>query len=204
VAGIVASTSYGVAKLANIVAVKVCDQNGYCLASDIIAGLQYVVSKATKLKAVVNMSLGVDATDLLDDMVAKTVAAGIPVIVSAGNGKGADACLQSPRRSTAAFAIGAVDNTDAMASFSNAGKCVRMLAPGVDILSAAPNGGTDILSGTSQASPHVAGIAALYMASRTYASVDGVYQDLVGSATGNTVTQLRPNTINLLACSLKQ
>jgi len=203
VAGIAAGVTYGVAKKANIVSVKVCDQNGDCATSDVIAGLQYVLSKAKKLKSIINMSFGVDANDNLDGIVANAVAAGIAVMVSAGNDQG-DSCLNSPRRASAAFAVAAVDNTDTMAGFNDFGKCIRMLAPGVDILSAAPNQGTDIRSGSSQASPHVAGIAALLMASGSYSSVQDVYKDILQRATPKTVQQLKQDTVNLLAYSLKQ
>jgi len=203
VAGIAAGVTYGVAKKANIISVKVCDQNGDCATSDIIAGLQYVISKAKKLKSIINMSFAVDANDNLDSTVVNAVKAGIAVIVSAGNDK-SDSCLNSPRRAKAAFAVAATDNTDAMAGNSDFGKCIKMLAPGVDILSAAPNQGTDIRSGSSAASPHVAGIAALYMASDNYSSIQDVYQDLLQRATPNLIQQLKQDTANLLAYSLKK
>jgi len=201
VAGIAVGSTYGVAKKANVVAVKVCDQYGDCATSDIIAGLQWVLSKAKKLQSVVNMSLGVDASDQLDAMVLSVKNAGIPVIVSAGNGN-TDACIDSPRRSAGAFPVAATDNTDRMMDESNYGKCVKLCAPGVDIVSAAPGGGTDVRQGTSQAAPNVAGIAALYMAASTYASVDAVYSNLQSRATKGAVVSPKPDTANLMAYSL--
>jgi len=200
VAGTIAGATYGLAKSASVHAVKVCDQDGMCNTSDVIAGLQWVVKNAPKFKSVVNISLGLTASQTLDDTVQAAVDAGIAVIVSGGNTSG-DSCLDSPRRSPAAFAIGASGKDDTAADFSNWGKCIRMYAPGVDIVSAAPGGGTDTKSGTSMASPHVCGIAALFLGDRQYTKITDLHRDLVARATPGVVKGVRNDTVNLLAYS---
>lgn len=114
------------------------------------------------MKAVINLSLGGDKFEPLNDAVKSAVANGIVVVVAAGNSK-KDACKYSPASETFAITVGSTDKKDSKSSFSNKGKCLDLWAPGEDIISAENGGGTLTLSGTSMSAPHVAGTAALYL-----------------------------------------
>lgn len=163
VAGSAAGTEYGVAKNAIIHAVRVLDCNGSGSTSSVIKGIDWVTANA-ELPAVANMSLGGGASTSLDDAVTASIEKGIVHVVAAGN-EDQDACDVSPARAAAAITVGASDKKDKRASFSNYGKCVDLFAPGVDITSAWHTGNrkTNTISGTSMASPHVAGVAALIL-----------------------------------------
>ncbi len=155
----------GVAPGVSINSVRVLDSNGYGAASDIVKGIDWVTANAVK-PAVANMSLGGSVQQALDDAVKRSVAKGIFYAIAAGNSN-ADACKQSPARAgggtdNGIMTTAATDKNDAAAWFSNYGRCVDVWAPGVDILSLSPSG-TATMSGTSMASPHVAGAAALYL-----------------------------------------
>lgn len=169
VAGTVGSATYGVAKKAGLVAVKVLDASGSGSISQVIAGLQWVVDDATAKgrigKAVANISLG--ALRLLSSSVntaaAAAVTSGVFLAVAAGNGN-ANAALYSPASEESVCTVGAVDAADARASFSNYGDIVDVWAPGVNIQSTWNNGSTGVISGTSMAAPHVAGLGAYLLA----------------------------------------
>jgi subtilisin family serine protease len=163
----------GVAPGVPLTAVKVLDCNGSGTTSAVIAGVDWVTANARK-PAVANMSLGGSASQALDDAVRRSAASGVVYAIAAGN-SGIDACTQSPARAGAGTANGivttaAVDSAGSEASWSNAGSCVDIWAPGVNILSTKLGGGTTTMSGTSMASPHVAGTAALYLATHPTAS----------------------------------
>jgi subtilisin family serine protease len=161
VAGTVAGRNYGVAKTATVVAVRVLDCAGSGYSSGVVAGINWVTANHPGGPAVINMSLGGGANSAIDAAVNDAVNAGIVVVVAAGN-SAADACSYSPARVPAAITIGATDIRDARASYSNFGSCVDMWAPGTQITSAWISGSsaTNTISGTSMASPHVAGLAA--------------------------------------------
>ena len=161
VAGTVAGRNYGVAKTATIVAVRVLDCTGSGYSSGVVAGINWVTANHPGGPAVINMSLGGGANSAIDSAVTDAVNAGIVVVVAAGNSS-ADACSYSPARVPGAITIGATDVRDARASYSNFGSCVDMWAPGSQITSAWISGSTatNTISGTSMASPHVAGLAA--------------------------------------------
>lgn len=183
VAGTIGGAHWGMAKNVQLVPVRVLDCAGFGSTSGVIAGLDWVASKGVK-PAVVNMSLAGEASNLLDEAVARVVAKGITVVVAAGNFAD-NACNYSPSRATAAFAVGASTSTDARAWFSNTGTCVGVFAPGLLITSAwnTSDTATNTISGTSMASPHVAGLAALYLQAHPGASPAEVVAAIKNSAT---------------------
>ncbi|KAI8817607.1 peptidase S8/S53 domain-containing protein [Fimicolochytrium jonesii] len=165
VAGTIGSKTFGVAKKVSLIAVKVLDARGSGTTSDVIAGIEYVTKEAPKRgrKSVANMSLGGGASTALDRAVQGAIKAGVNFAIAAGN-SGRDACLLSPARVPEAITVAASDKTDHIASFSERGTCVDIIAPGVDITSTWNNGRTNTISGTSMATPHVAGVVALALA----------------------------------------
>lgn len=163
VAGTAVGTVYGVAKKATVHPVRVLGCNGSGSNSGVIAGVDWVAANRI-LPAVANMSLGGGDSAALDTAVQGAIAAGVSFAVAAGNDN-ANACSGSPNKVPAAITVGATTNTDARASYSNFGTCLDLFAPGSNITSAlySNNTGTQVLSGTSMASPHVAGAAALVL-----------------------------------------
>lgn len=167
VAGTIAGSQYGVAKSATVVAVRVLDCNGSGYVSSVIAGINWVVASHPGGPGVINLSLGGGANSALDAAVESAAAAGLVVAVAAGNSS-ADACSFSPARAPSALTIGAIDQNDSRAGYSNTGSCVDLWAPGSAITSAGitGSGSSSTLSGTSMASPHVAGLAARMLQAR--------------------------------------
>jgi subtilisin family serine protease len=188
VAGTVAGKTYGVAKQAKIVSVRVLDCNGSGSYSAIIAGVDWVTKNAVK-PAVANMSLGGSASASLDTAVKNSIASGITYTLAAGNDN-KDACTVSPARQPDAITVGATEPTDARASYSNYGTCVDVFAPGSNILSATKTSDTSSgkMSGTSMATPHVAGIAALYLAANPTWTPAQVRAAMITDATPGKVT----------------
>jgi subtilisin family serine protease len=187
VAGTIAGTTYGLAKGAKIIAVRVLDCQGSGSTESVVAGIDWVTKNAKK-PAVANMSLGGGADDALDAAVKASVGAGVTYAVAAGNDS-ADACQSSPAREPSAITVGATDDQDQRASFSNFGKCVDLFAPGVDITSVGitdPDA-TAKMSGTSMATPHVAGGIALYLADHPDATPADVATALVANSTPDKV-----------------
>ena len=197
VAGTVAGGEYGVAKGADLVGVRVLDCNGSGSYDGVIAGIDWVTDNA-QLPAVANMSLGGGFSQAVNDAVEASVAAGITYAVAAGNDYAADACNSSPASAPSALTVAASDNTDALASFSNIGECVDIIAPGVDITSAWIGGGEDTISGTSMASPHVAGVAALHLGENPDATPAEVGTALTDNAVADAISNPGTGTPNLL------
>jgi len=198
VAGTVGGAYSGVAKGVRLYAVRVMGCDGTGSVSGIIAGIEWV-TKNRSLPAVANMSIAAAVSSALDQAVHNSVAAGVVYAVSAGN-NATDACSQSPAHAPAAITVGASQGDDAQAFFSNYGKCVDLYAPGRYITSAGRASDTSMVmkSGTSMASPHVAGAAALYLAAHPGASSGEVAQALVANATSGVLTALGPGSPNLL------
>ncbi|WP_406193761.1 S8 family peptidase [Kitasatospora sp. NBC_01560] len=190
VAGTVASSVFGVAKAAKIVAVRVLDDDGFGTTEQVVAGIDWVTAHAVR-PAVVNMSLGSEPDPVFDAAVAGSIATGLTYTVAAGNDD-IDAADHSPARVPTALTVGATDADDQRASFSNHGPLVDLFAPGVDIESTqnwSDYGGFGLLmSGTSMAAPHVAGAAALYLSGHPTATPAQVATALTAAATTGAVT----------------
>ncbi|MFJ8160892.1 S8 family peptidase [Streptomyces sp. NPDC096136] len=188
VAGTVAGSTYGVAKKAKIVGVRVLDNNGSGTTAQVVAGIDWVTRNAVK-PAVANMSLGGGADSALDTAVRNSIASGITYGVAAGN-ESTDASTKSPARVAEAITVGATTSTDAKASYSNYGSILDLFAPGSSITSSWGTGdtATNTISGTSMATPHVVGAAALYLAQNPSSTPAQVRDGLVAAATPNVVT----------------
>jgi subtilisin family serine protease len=176
VAGTVGGSTYGVAKKVRLVSVRVLDCKGSGSWSGVIKGIDFVTGDHDPgERAVANMSLGGGVSDAVDAAVRRSIADGVTYVVAAGNGDSAgvaqDACSSSPARVGEAITIGATDKADKKSSWSNFGSCVDFFAPGVDILSAryskTSTNGSTLMSGTSMAAPHTAGVVALYLSGPT-------------------------------------
>ncbi|MCH6162609.1 S8 family peptidase [Streptomyces marispadix] len=207
VAGTTAGATYGVAKGASVVGVRVLNCLGSGSTSGVIAGVDWVTANAAK-PAVANMSLGGSASPSLDDAVKKSISSGVSYAIAAGNGNilglPENACTVSPARVPEAMTVGATDSSDTRASFSNYGSCVDLFAPGVDVTSAWSDSdtATNTISGTSMATPHTAGVAALYLADHPNASPAQVRDALVNNATSDKVRDPRAGSPNKLLHSL--
>ncbi|GAA1531031.1 S8 family peptidase [Nocardioides humi] len=201
VAGTIGGTSKGLAKQARLIAVRVLDCKGSGSTSGVIAGLDWVVAHHQAGRpAVANMSLGGGGSAALDNAVKRVIADGVTMAVAAGN-ENADSCGTSPARVPEALTVAASDRNDARASFSNRGTCVDLFAPGVDITSDWLNGGTSTISGTSMASPHVTGAAALYLSAHPAATPAQVGTAILGATTKGKVTGTEKTCVLLIICS---
>ncbi|MFZ9864001.1 MAG: S8 family serine peptidase [Ilumatobacteraceae bacterium] len=207
VASTAAGTAYGVATSAFIVPVRVLDCNGSGRDADIIQALEYIRTYPLNgRRGVVNMSLGGDPSSMLDAAVANLVAAGFVVVVAAGNDGGdfdpaqRSACNHSPARVPAAITVGATDITDTRAFFSNYGPCLDLFAPGLDITAAAydTTSGSTVKSGTSMASPHAAGAAAIILTSHPTATPAQVAGLMIADAVPNMISDVGESSPNKL------
>ncbi|MFH8369004.1 S8 family peptidase [Streptomyces sp. NPDC018031] len=181
VAGTVGGNTYGVAKGVQLRGVKVLNCQGSGSTSGIVAGFDWVRQNAVK-PAVANASLGGGYSTALNNAATNLANSGVHLAVAAGN-ENQDACNVSPASATGPITVAASDSGDRKASFSNYGSCTDIYAPGVSITSARMGGGSTAMSGTSMASPHVAGVAALYKANHGDASSATVNQWLVANST---------------------
>jgi len=202
VAGTIGGSTYGVAKSSLPRGVRVLNCSGSGSNSGVIAGVDWVRQNFVA-PAVANMSLGGGASSALDTAVNNLSNAGVAIAVAAGNSN-TNACNSSPARAANAITVGATTSTDARASFSNFGSCLDLFAPGQGILSAwiGSTSATRTISGTSMASPHVAGVAALYKQANPSASAATVRNAIVNGATTNVVTNAGTGSPNRLLYSL--
>ena len=198
VAGTVGGTVYGVAKQTTLYPVRVLGCTGSGSNSGVIAGVDWITANHNS-PAVANMSLGGGSSTALDDAVRASVAAGVTYVVAAGNDN-VDACNGSPNRVAEAITVGSTTNTDARSSFSNKGSCVDIFAPGSNITSAwyTSNNATKTISGTSMASPHVAGAAALVLAANPNATPAQVFSAVLNDGVANKLSGIGTGSPNLL------
>ncbi|MFH8715761.1 S8 family peptidase [Streptomyces zaomyceticus] len=198
VAGTIAGTSHGVAKKAKVVAVRVLDDNGSGTTDQVVAGIDWV-TKNHSGPSVANMSLGGGADEALDAAVGRAIASGVTFAVAAGN-ESADAGQGSPSRVPEALTVASSTKDDEQSDFSNFGSVIDLYAPGSDITSAWNDSDTGVktISGTSMASPHVAGAAALYLAANPSATPADTAAALTGAATADAIKNPSSDTANKL------
>ncbi|QKW25919.1 S8 family peptidase [Streptomyces seoulensis] len=194
----VAGSTYGVAKQAKIVAVRVLGNDGSGTTAGVIAGVDWITSHHVA-DSVANVSLGGGASTSLDNAVNNSIASGVTYSIAAGN-SGANAANYSPARVANALTVGATTNSDARASYSNYGSVVDLFAPGSNITAGWNTSDTATYtgSGTSFAAPHVSGAAALYLTAHPGASPATVAAALVNGATGNVLTGIGAGSPNKL------
>ncbi len=191
VAGTVGGSTYGVAKGVSLKAVRVLDCNGSGATSGVIAGIDWVTGNhAAGAPAVANMSLGGGASSAMDQAVNNSIADGVTYAVAAGNSN-TNACNSSPARAAAALTVASTTSSDARSSFSNYGSCVDLFAPGSSITSSwsSSDSATNTISGTSMATPHVAGTAALHLQGATSASPASVSSAILSATTPGKVAE---------------
>jgi len=202
VSGTIGGTTWGVAKQVWLVPVRVLDCTGSGTMSDVIAGIDYVVNSGIR-PAVANLSLNGSLSTALNQAVAAAVAQGVTMVVAAGNSSD-DACRYSPAGEPSAITVAASTRSDAQATYSNFGSCVDIYAPGSSITSdwiSSPTA-TNTLSGTSMATPHVAGVAALALELAPGASPRAIEAFLKANASPNRLSGLGTGSPNLLLFSL--
>ena len=202
VAGTVGGSTYGVAKGVTLHPVRVLDCAGNGTDATVIAGVDWVTANRVT-PAVANMSLGGGASAALDTSIQNLINSGVTVAVAAGNDYGANACNSSPARVADAITVGSTTSTDARSDFSNIGTCLDLFAPGSSITSSwyTSDTATNNISGTSMATPHVAGVAALYLQNNPSASPATVANQIITTATTGKVTNAGTGSPNRLLYS---
>ncbi len=185
VAGTVGGSTYGIAKNVGLVPVRVLDCAGSGAMSGVIAGLDWIIQNGRK-SAVVNMSLGGSAYSTLDTAIDNLFNNGYVPVVAAGNSN-TDACTSSPARAGKAITVAATDSTDTRASYSNYGSCVDLFAPGSQITWIGSNSSAATASGTSMASPHVAGVVATMLENNSTATPQSITDQLLNQSTINLI-----------------
>jgi subtilisin family serine protease len=203
VSGTIGGSTYGVAKGVTLHAVRVLDCQGNGTDSTVISGVDWVTANRV-LPAVANLSLGGGASTALDTAIQNLINSGVTTAVAAGNDYGQNACNSSPARVAAAITVGSTTSTDAKSDFSNIGTCLDLFAPGSSIQSSwyTSDTATNTISGTSMATPHVAGVAALYLQNNSAASPATVRDQIVNTATTNVLTGIGTGSPNRLLDSL--
>ena len=201
VSGTIGGSTYGIAKAVRLHPVRVLSCSGSGSNSGVIGGVNWVANNRV-LPAVANMSLGGGASTALDTAVNGAINRSVTFAIAAGNSN-ANACNSSPARVAAAITVGSTTSSDARSSFSNFGTCLDIFAPGSGITSAwaSSNTATNTISGTSMATPHVAGVAALYLSVHTTATPATVRNALVNNATANVLTGVGTGSPNRLLFS---
>lgn len=200
VAGTVAGSTYGVAKDAVVVPVRVLGCNGSGYSSAVVAGLDWIAAHhSAGSPAVMNVSLSGATSSAMDTAIRNVINDGVTAVVAAGNST-ADACTASPARTPEALTVAASDRSDRQASFSNFGSCVDLYAPGVGIVSAAHTSATATatMSGTSMAAPHAAGAAALLLAQNPALTPAQVTEALTSRAASGVIIGASTGTPNRL------
>ncbi len=197
VAGTIGSTSYGVAKTVRLHGVKWLNCSGGGTASSAIAAVDWVTRNAVK-PAVANASWNFSANTTLESSLRAMINSGVFLAASAGN-TGANSCERLPRKIETALVVAASERNDARASYSSTGPCVDVYAPGTAIVSTLRTGGSGAMNGTSMATPHVAGVAALYLQTspsatpatvKSYIETNATPNVVSGGGTGGTVNRL--------------
>lgn len=206
VSGTIAGQTYGVAKEADLIAVKVMSDKGSGSSSNILAGIDWVVGNAKKTgkPSVANLSIGGGFSQTENDAIKSATESGVVMVVAAGN-EDSDACDTSPASEPSAVTVAASDDKNARASYSNWGSCVDVFGPGTDITSTwidSPDA-TNTISGTSMASPHVCGVAAKIRSANPSMTVAEVASKIVNDATPDQISDVKgtPNLMVFADCS---
>lgn len=203
VSGTIGGSQWGVAKGVTLVPVRVLDCAGSGSTSGVIAGIDWLAAQSAMRPAVANLSLGGGYSAALNSSVAGAVGKGVTMVVAAGNSS-ADACLSSPSSEPSALTVAASDSSDARAPYSNYGQCVDLFAPGSAITSSwnTAADATATLNGTSMATPHVAGTAALALAANGSASPATVASFLLANSTAGVIGNVGAGSPNRLVYSM--